>query len=521
MDKYLKIGKSKIKYSTLFFILFLAIAFYYNYQKILFKRPVGIHLWRNAVCASYAQNYYYGAKFLEPEVSNYFAENLTSDVAVAEFPGFYFLVGMVYKIFGFQEFLYRLINVIIGYLGLLALFKLTKLLINDTFYAFVIPVLIFTSNVFVFYLNNFIIDPTSLSLSFIGLYYFFKYHWYKRFSFFLISMLMFALAGLMKPPVLMIYFSLGFIYALEFLIGFKFAGENKVFYRPWKYVIPFLSVILIIFAWYWYSKVYTQLHGGQISPVATRSILSVTPERATEIWYQLSTRFKKGYFHSPLFLYFSAALFVFNLIFIKQFNRILNVLVILTFIQSVLFILLFYYSIGRCDYYQISNLSFITVLYLNFLFYLRSRHQKILKSVYFKLIVGIIAILLIHDCKKEMDVRYNGWFYNNSYNLFVSKYGDIEPYLRQLGIKRNDKVYVTPDPSIDISLYLMDQKGYTDFGIPGSSKKQKIENIIPKGLKYIIIGDKEIYQQEDLSLYLNNKIGEFKSVDIYKIDTNE
>ena len=156
MNKHLIIGKLKIKITTIFFIVFIIISFFYNYNKILFYRPLGIHMWRNCVSASIAQNYLYDGNFFHPRLSSLISDNDESDITVIEFPIIYYTVSILYRIFGFHELLYKLTSVLLGFLSLFYLFKLCRMLFQDNFYAFIPPILIFTSNVYTFYLNNFI-----------------------------------------------------------------------------------------------------------------------------------------------------------------------------------------------------------------------------------------------------------------------------------------------------------------------------------------------------------------------------
>ena len=114
-----------------------------------------------------------------------------------------------------------------------------------------------------------------------------------------------------------------------------------------------------------------------------------------------------------------------------------------------------------------------------------------------------------------MKKRYTGYYYVDSYPL-IEKYGYITPYLRSLGIKRDDRIYVTPDETTNNTLYLMNQRGNNDYGFSFPTRKEKIEFLLPKGLKYILIGDSSAYE-EGMAPYLSNKIGEFSGVNIYKI----
>ncbi len=97
--------------------------------------------------------------------------------------------------------------------------------------------------------------------------------------------------------------------------------------------------------------------------------------------------------------------------------------------------------------------------------------------------------------------------------------------MRRLGINREDIVYATPDISVNISLYLMDQKGFTDFEFISAPDRTPIErlNLLKgKGLEYVIIGDrKDVMQFEILEPHFGEKIGQFGTTEIYKVQKTE
>jgi len=518
MDKYFTFKNYKIKYSTLFWILLMLISFYYGYNKILFIRPSGIHQWRACFSANNALNMYYEMDFFKLHTGSFIAKGNTIDVTVpAEAPLLYYAVAILYKIFGYHEFLYRLLNVIIGMMSLCAVFRLTKLITKNYLISFFIPVILFTSAIYIFYLNNFLTDVTSLSFSLFGFYYFFKFIYHKKYIDFAYTMLMVLIAALLKAPALLIFFSILGYFFLEVVLNVKLNGKEKVFKKPLKYIAGFTGVIIILGLWYYYAKHYTDTHGGITSTVSIRTILGVNDELKGQIWAELYARFKKGYFHSPVFLYFSALLFIMNIVFIKKYNPILSYFTITFFIIGLIgFNFMFFYSIGRCDYYQINNLLFLVPLYLNFTLFLKENYNKIFQSRIFKLAIIILSIVLIHDGKLAIKNKYSDWHYRYSMQ-YVNWCGDITPYLRNLGIERDDRVYFTPDPSINVSLYLMDQKGNTDYSVPGKTTKEKIEYLKTKGLKYVLIAKEEILNEEGIKESLYNKIGDYNGVQIFKV----
>ena len=94
-------------------------------------------------------------------------------------------------------------------------------------------------------------------------------------------------------------------------------------------------------------------------------------------------------------------------------------------------------------------------------------------------------------------------------------YEEIPPYLRSLGIKKEDEVISLSDVSINVSLYLMNQKGWTNYGI--SNDTVMIGKAIILGAKYLMLDKKEAGMKKNIDSYLRNKIGQFKSVEIFKL----
>jgi 4-amino-4-deoxy-L-arabinose transferase-like glycosyltransferase len=113
----------KISNNQLFWGMIIIISLAYNYNRILFYKPVGIHQWRNSVTAAFPLNIYMEGDPLKTKTNALWADEYTSDVSIVEFPIVYYMVSMLYKVFGPHDFLFRLVNLLIGYLGLFALFK--------------------------------------------------------------------------------------------------------------------------------------------------------------------------------------------------------------------------------------------------------------------------------------------------------------------------------------------------------------------------------------------------------------
>jgi hypothetical protein len=192
------------------------------------------------------------------------------------------------------------------------------------------------------------------------------------------------------------------------------------------------------------------------------------------------------------------------------------------------FTMAFFRSMRYHDYYQICNLMFIPFIYLGILKHLKDYSPKIFHSLITMIVLGIGMVFLIQNCKNNMDFRYSMkdanyvWSKNN-----LEMYGELTPYLRSLGIERTDIVYCSPDPSINISLYLMDQKGFTDFvhAWRNMNFDEKYNTMKEAGLKYVIIGDTTGFAQRNnihfSSVNFGKQIGQFGKARIYDISKNK
>ena len=210
------------KYKTLTFIGLLL--FYFLLAGTfwqLFEMPQGIHFIRQTDSLSFLSNYYhFGAGFFEPQVFNL---SSTDGKAANEFPIIYYFIYLIYNVFGEHEFLLRTTNLLISFVGFIALFKLIFLIIKDNFYTYFFTFLLLSSTVVLYYANNFLPDPASLSFSILGWYLFLLVVLERKNKrLILLSFLFFTLASLLK-----ITYFIHPISALFALLISRFISKNK------------------------------------------------------------------------------------------------------------------------------------------------------------------------------------------------------------------------------------------------------------------------------------------------------
>ena len=100
-------------------------------------------------------------------------------------------------------------------------------------------------------------------------------------------------------------------------------------------------------------------------------------------------------------------------------------------------------------------------------------------------------------------------------------YETVTPYLRSIGIKRTDIVVSVPDQSPNITLSLMDQKGFTSIYSSDENLQDYLPKFIKRGAKYLIVKDPIILENKKLATFTKEKIGTFRNIQIYKLPSSK
>ncbi|MBK9671282.1 MAG: hypothetical protein IPO70_03305 [Bacteroidetes bacterium] len=74
-----------------------------------------------------------------------------------------------------------------------------------------------------------------------------------------------------------------------------------------------------------------------------------------------------------------------------------------------------------------------------------------------------------------------------------------------------------PDISFNISLYLMNQRGWTQGASFEPLSILWFTDKIRMGARYLIINDEQICNDPVIKQFTKNKIGSYKNIDVYKL----
>jgi hypothetical protein len=500
-------------------IIILGISWIYDYPEILLKRPQSIHNWRQCDGASLALNYYQeGMQFFKPRTHGLYSDNETTGyTAPSEIPILYYFVAMLYKVFGYHEYLFRLTNLIFFFLGLLYLFKLAQALLKNFFYAAAVVVLLFSSPVIVYYANNFMPNTVALSFTIIGWYYFYQYYLNQKTRVFLIATLFFGLAGAMKitelsSPIIILLLLLA---DRVNLLNLKLGPKRHLLIK----LTSLVSVFMIVAGWIIYAKWYNNFHATSQFSTYTFPLWKTAPEDIGLILHKMKVLWLTDYY-LPFTLYSILACALFIIIYYKRADRILGIASVFLLVGLIVYSILWFQALGDHDYFYIGFYTLPVFIFINFFVVLGSFNMKVIYRRLIQVVVLAFLVVNVSHAKQRLEIRYNSWM--NDYPEMQDLY-KISSYLDQLKISRQNTLVFFPSMNIR-PLYLMNIKGWTiwDHSVITNELDNRdsvlMKAYIEKGAGYFITNDiKAVFSRKSLVPFTKDLYGQQGNVYIFRI----
>ncbi len=514
------------KYSSLIFILsILAVSVYYGYPDMLFKRPQSIHAWRQADGASFALNYYQqGMHFFQPEVNNLTSLGGTSGkTAPGENTYLYYFVAVLYHIFGYHEFLFRLVFSLIFITGLFFLYKSIRYLFNDAFWAASVPILLFTSPVIVYYGNNFLPNTAALAFAFIAWYWFFRYINENRDRFMYISMLFFLLAGWLKITALVSLSAIGAIFILEWIFDIRCRKERKLFPSPVKFIVSVSILLILVGLWVYFTTWYNNVNDSTYFVHRAFPFWTFSADELRKVVFNIRHVWLTEYFH-PVVLVFLGASAVFILLHVKKISRFLLFTNLFLLAGITVFVMMFFWFFRDHDYYAINLYILPVFLLIAVLDIMHKVYPAWFASSYTKALFSLFLLFNLWYAKTTVRDRYESKvnaIFHTHHDLYT-----ITPYLRSIGIGPRDTVISVPAGN-HVGLYLMNVKGWTQyvdtrFGegarVYYNRDHKGIETSISHGARYLIVdGIENLYLMPYLDEYAVHLTGRYGKTMIFDL----
>lgn len=498
--------------SWILFGLILFFSLVYGYQDILPLGPQSIHQWRQADCLSITSNYYqYQNKFLEPSIHN-LGEDGTGKT-ISEFPLIYYTIAKIWGVSGQSYLWYRLLVLALFVLALLMLFKQIEFELKDSFYAIWIVLLFFTSPTLVYYANNYLMDIPALSMAILGMSFIMKYKAHKKLKYLLAFSGFFLLAGLLKASALLAFIAVMGVVVLEFLLDIKMTNR-KMNKSVLSLIALFTFTFLLVFLWYNYAQSYNSKHNSGNFLIGTLPIWEMDNSQIEFTLLRIKDHLRWDYFRIETFIFISIA-FLLSLFMLRR-NRTLKFYLLLCACGIIGFCFLFFGALDQHDYYTINLFIIVPFILFGFFKLIAQRWNRLNNSIVFRIILVAFLIHNLDFARRRVSERYRiDHRTNHDFTPFMIEYESLEQYLIEIGIDREQKVVSISDDSINISLYLMNRKGWTNYNLKNDPRA--ISECISKGASYLVIYDVHSYSGMNIQPYLKNKVGSYQGIDIFKL----
>ncbi|HET6556476.1 MAG TPA: glycosyltransferase family 39 protein [Prolixibacteraceae bacterium] len=524
------------KFITFFIFIILSggLFFLMGYNKVVSKGPYSQHSYRQGDSYSFALSYFYEKNsFLQPSTLSVIEDK--GGKAVSEFPVLYYITAQIWNFTGVTPFVLRGINLLILFIGLFYLYKLSYEILKDHFWATLVSLFMFSSPLLGFYSFNFMPNIPALGLALIGSYYYYKYYTSSKLQFLVISMIFFSLGALLKISSMFAFLAINAVFFIQNITRLK--EKSKMIFMQFAFI---LSVVTVLTGWMSFAKEY---NANNIEGMFQQSIIPIWNLSAEQIQGILDKIYTNTiiYFFNPIALITLMALLLTSLIFWKKTNRTLLLLTLVLFAGITMFILLFFEGMDYHEYFLIDATIIIPAITLTFLTTLKGLWPNLFTSKAVKAFSFVLLLLALnynmvmtrayynpHDRLVKQNIplpsrvmehwEYIYW----DWEVHLKKYDGIIPYLRSKGIKFEDKVISIPDETPNRTLTLLNQKGFTEYHYNNNYQGSKrTERKIELGAKYLIVEGDENLQREDVSPFTSDPVGEYNGIKIFRLSSNK
>ncbi|PKP53446.1 MAG: hypothetical protein CVT92_03905 [Bacteroidetes bacterium HGW-Bacteroidetes-1] len=500
-----KLAQSQKGKKLIFILLLLLTGYFFGYYKLIGEGLIGDHIWRQADGLSIAQNFYqHGMRFFEPEIHNQVADHGFSGKSAGEFPLWYYLQAVVWKLTGPTPFTFRLFSLILTFIGLFAFYRVLQQIFKNDWVAFILPLLLFTSPVYAIYGISFLTDVPAFSLSLIAWYYIYLYFTKRTQKRLWTAMILFGLAGLLKISSLIGFVFLLLVFVLE-LFGFKSLKNKFLFAKSQSEWLAFIIIPVVIASWYFYARWFNHVHQVNYFLTGIWTYFDLNPAEQKD--YLGNIRDVMLYaFYSKSVLFLLLFGWIANFFLLGKMPRFAMLAALIVPVGVILYVILWSGAFRNHDYYFIPLLHLMPGIFIPFLL----SFKRIDKQDNFLRPLKVLTLVLLgynmFYCGSFVYMRHYGHrgefiMAGPSESVFANKYivknhethwkpfKAIDGFLTKAGVQPEHKVICPTDITINASLYLMNRNGWTGF--QSWDNDSAIQQKIDLGAFWLIVHEEE------------------------------
>ncbi len=439
------------KKSTPLLVLALLAFSAYFYHSTISLFPAFMHSWtqsdRYALTLGFMNN---GFDFFHPQTYN---RMVSEGITRVDFPINDYLVACIMKLLGTTSFVvFRVYTLVLSMVGLVYLYLLSKKITQSEIKSVMMVFFVFLSPIYLYYQDGFIPSLPALSFSFIAYYYWFAYRDNKLKLHFIISILFFVLAALVRMPFVILLLVTILLQCIDYL-------KHK---RINWYEVLVGAVGITLFALFFVHNLHLYRMYGSIfldhlmPPKSIDELMEILGEMCSH-W---------------LFHYFSIGHYVLLLLLLsvsvygwmqKKLKPIdakqWMLLFFFLFSGAICYFLLMARQYYAHDYYFLD--SFFVPIVLVVLYGLRNISIETLKAETSAAIVGLVLIgAMTYGATKTQSERYATGPWDRT-EITRQNFIGTDAFLDKMGISKDAKILVIDAYTYNVPLILMKRNGYT------------------------------------------------------------
>jgi hypothetical protein len=453
-----------------------------DYHHIISYAPQGVHQWRQADCASMALNYYQdGMAFFHPQIHALLAQEGQSSYAASELPLLPYLTALSYHLSGFSEGNFRTLNLLFFFTGLFYLFLLARSWIKDDFWSLMVPALLFTSPVLVYYAPNFLSDSAAFAMVFPGWYYAHRYFLEKNRRWNHLALAFFALAALLKISAGVSLVT----YVLLLLFGLLSRKPKRVEAKM-PLLLPVLLAFMVVVAWYAYALYFNASHQSHYFGTRILPLWSLDTVGRSTVWDGIAHTWYQEYFHHFMMLSLPLLL-LFSLGYAFRRHALAGLGLLLLLMGNLIYFVLFYAAFRDHDYYLLNAFILPAFLFLMTLAGLREWMPRWMGAWWVKLLSVPLFIFFLNHAANKQKLRYHGWGSEKEHFGVVM---ENRAWMDEAGIPPEMPGISWPDYTSCYSLYMINRKGWTGF-VLDANESVGVEKALQRGAGFLLHLNKE------------------------------
>ena len=434
------------------------------------------HNWRQTTVTMVARNYLeYDNQILHPRID---VCGEKTGITGMEFPILNYLIYLIAKLFGYQHWYGRLINLIVSSIGIWFFYKIIRKYLNES-HAFASSMLLLGSIWFA-YSRKIMPDTFAVSLVFIGIYYGLNYFYEKPVIRHLLGYFVFMLLGILaKLPM-------GY-----FLMIFAIPMLQKSMSLKIKMSFGIANILILgIVGWYYFKWVpYLIEHFGLKHFFMGKSIALGLSE-IIKNWPLVLEKYYLDSMHITGFLLFLGGCW-----FAWKFRKTEPItMIVLGLCSSVFFLLMF----KSGETFAIH--SYYIVPYAPLMAFVAGFAVSKLDAKWMPILLSIVMIENIANWQHDFRLK-------PKYAQFENLEKDLDKHC-----KRSDLIFINSN-EVPTPLYFAHRKGWSERNIL-IENPQYVDSLQHLGLKYIVI-TKDVFGSKTELKY--DKIDSSEIYDIYKL----